>query len=124
MPTHRIHDTAGEMTLEEPIVLDAGVADLVELEPQVDLESKPEPEQPASAAELGFSGEQKNAIERLRALGSTRVRLRNQLEDVERELLGDAIVQAFRAGIPKLVISREAAVTRQTVYNVIERAVT
>lgn len=60
-------------------------------------------------------------VKRLEGLGKRRARLMAQLGDVERELLDEAIPDAFRAGVPKRRIASAAGVVRQTVYNVLAR---
>lgn len=64
---------------------------------------------------------QDETTRRLERLGKRRARLLEQLTDVERELLDDAIPDAFRAGVPKRRIAAAAGVVRQTVYNVLAR---
>ena len=64
---------------------------------------------------------QAEAILRLESLGRRRGRLAEQLAAVEEELLGEAIPEAHRAGVPKLRIAAAAGVVRQTVYNVLAR---
>lgn len=59
--------------------------------------------------------------EKLRKLGARRLRLMTQLADVEEQLLEEAIPAAFRAGMPKATIAKQAGVVRQTVYNVLAR---
>lgn len=117
MPTVRIRDTAGQ---QAPETVETTTEEVELVAPAAGPE--PAPESTASPAEAGFSAKQTEAIERLRRLGSRRVKLRAELEAVDRELLGDAILAAVKVGVPKHMIVREAKVARQTVYNVIERA--
>jgi hypothetical protein len=124
MPTVRVTDTAGQDFNEEPVVDDDEPIVRTPAEPAREaaeaMTALVEPA--ASTPGPGFSSEQTAAIERLRRLGKRRMALRRELEGVERELLGDAIIGAFKLGVPKRVIARESLVVRQTVYNVIERA--
>lgn len=140
MPTRRVTDTAGQ--IEQEVVGDAAIYTDADGKP-VREPLAPEPielpgataakaaetmtalanaaSEPASDDGTGFSAEQTAALQRLRRLGRRRAVVRAELEKLEEELLGEAILEAFKLGIPKRVIAKESQVVRQTVYNVIER---
>lgn len=123
MPTRRVTDTAGQieqdLAVVEPVGEPAHNQEKTHEEVVARASAKPEA---ASDGDAGFSDKQAAALQRLRRLGSRRATVRAELERLEAELLGEAIIEAFRLGIPKRVIARESQVVRQTVYNVLERA--
>jgi len=78
-----------------------------------------DPREAQGEAELeGYPDE---PIERLWFFGLRRLEARDRLAAAEAELHA-AIVTADQAGVPRLVIAREARTTRSTVYKVLERA--
>lgn len=127
MPTQRVHDTAGQIEQDVPVVEPEPVepAETTAAKPLAELvqepASAPEPESSASDGNAGFSTAQVAALERLRSLGARRASVKAELEAIERELLGDAIPSSFKLGLPKRLIAKESGVVRQTVYNVLAR---
>jgi helix-turn-helix resolvase-like protein len=114
MPTRTIHDTAGEVGADEPIVVRPEPDD-VEQEP-----GEPEADAAAQAVVAASPSDPGFLLSALRVAGDRKRHADRQLTEAM-AAVHKAIIDAHASGMTKVAIAAESGVTRQTVYDVLKK---